>query len=292
MVKSMTGYGRSIVVCGDYSLTVEMKSVNSRFLEINCRLPRQFSAYEDSIKKAVQAALQRGKVDVFLTYEYKNGKRPPISIDKQAILSYYNELRDLCDLCGISEMPHLVEICHFPNVLLTEEIAADDEELQHGLKECVQEALQALLDLREKEGKRLIEDLQQRIQHLEEITKEIVSLAPLVASDYREKLLERMKKILADIPLDEARILQEAAIFADKADITEEITRLRSHTEQFKQTVKSTESIGRTLDFIVQEMNREVNTIGSKANFTTITKLVIEAKSELEKVREQIQNLE
>jgi len=292
VVKSMTGYGRESMACGDYNITIEIKSVNSRFLEVNTRFPRQFAACEDDAKKQIQALLKRGKVDIYLSYEYKNGKRPPISIDKQAAIAYYNELRDLCDLCGVAENPSLMQICGFPNVMQTVDISMEDEDLQKTVMSCLRAAADSLIGLRQQEGERLKTDLLQRVAYLEGLVGEISVLAPQVADDYRDKLTERMTKVLQDVPIDEARILQEVAIFADKSDIAEELTRLGSHIAQFRETMTSNDSIGRTLDFIVQEMNREVNTIGSKANFTAITKLVIDAKSELEKVREQVQNLE
>lgn len=291
MPKSMTGYGRAAAEAGDYAITIEIKSVNSRFLEVNCRMPRQIALMEDSLKKTVQKHLQRGKVDIFCNIEYKNGKRPPITIDKQAVLAYYNELKDLCDVCGVQEELSLERICSFPNVLQPQELAVDDA-LQQTVLDCLEQALALLIQLRENEGERLAQDLCRRIDIIEDLRERIALLAPKVAEDYRDKLCERMSRILQEIPIDEARIMQEAAIFADKADITEELTRLHSHCIQARQTMKESGTVGRTLDFIVQEMNREINTIGSKANFTDITKLVIDAKSELEKVREQVQNLE
>lgn len=292
MLKSMTGYG-----CGEsqtefYKVIIEMKSVNHRFLELAVRLPKQLNPLEDQLKKTIQARLFRGKVDVFVTLEETEAKKPTLKVDKDLALVYHNSLLQLAEICSIEPEVDVKTIVNFPGIITPEKEEADLDFIRPVVEDALSSALDALVKMRSVEGTNLKASLKSHNDSIRSLTGEILVCAPLVVADYRRKLKDRVKELLGDILVDEARFANEVAFFADKADITEELARMESHLQQFEEALETEEAIGRKLEFILQEMNREANTIGSKANDLALGKLVIEIKSELEKMREQAQNIE
>lgn len=292
MLKSMTGYGRGESTGDIGSFTVEIRSVNHRFLENVVRMPRIYSALEDFVKKTVAEKVARGRVDVFVTVENIENKNKTVKVDKDLALAYYNALKDLGDGLKVPAELQLIDIARFPDVVTVEEADLDMEATAKVLGEALEAALNQLVEMRRAEGERLGKDLLYRIDKLEDFLQKVRKKAPEVVVHYKEKLQARVKELLDNIEIDEAKLANEVAFFADRANITEELIRLQSHLVEFKKALNSTEAIGRKLDFLVQEMNREVNTIGSKANDLEISGMVINAKSEIEKIREQVQNIE
>ena len=292
MLKSMTGYGRGEIIVDNYKLVIEAKSVNNRFLEVVVRLPRQLYSLENEIKKRVQAVFARGKIDVFISFDQVFNKRPPISIDKDLAIAYYNLLSGLSEELDLSDRIDAATLAKFPGVVSQEKEEDVLEVLGAHVFPALEEALRGLLEMRIAEGAELLTDFRQRLARIDSLRESVSVFAPQIAAEYRDKLRIRIAALLEGQEVDEARITNEAAFFADKADICEELTRLSSHLSQFTAALESDEPVGRKLDFIVQEINREVNTVGSKANSLEITALVIDAKSELEKIREQVQNIE
>ncbi|WP_461568226.1 YicC/YloC family endoribonuclease [Thermincola ferriacetica] len=293
LIKSMTGYGRGECTGGNVVFSVEIRSVNYRFLETVVRMPRLYAALEDLVKKSVAEKVARGRVDVFVSVETENSKNKTIKVDKDLALAYYNSLKDLGEILGAPEQQiQLIDIARFPDVVVLEEGDPDMEEMAKALQTATEMALEQLVNMRREEGKRLRADLYSRIEKLEGCWVQINDRAPNVVVEYKEKLHARIKELLESVEVDESRLAAEVAFFADRSNITEELVRLQSHFAQFKAALDSAEPIGRKMDFLVQEMNREVNTIGAKANDLTISNLVIVAKSELEKIREQVQNIE
>ncbi len=284
MTNSMTGYGSGSAASEQYQLTVEVKSVNHRFLEVYSRLPKLMSPLEDRMKKQVQARLNRGKLDVFVTLEQVSAKKVSVTVDNALAMAYYNSLAELALSCGLSEQVTLHQLAAFPGVLEVQKPEDDLEELSQLLQQATDQALTALLAMRMAEGESLAADLRRRLSLINGMVTEISGYAATVVEEQRQRLQSRIADILGDIAIDEARLANELAFYADKSDITEELTRLSSHICQFEQGLAAAESIGRKLDFILQEMLREINTIGSKSNTLAISKIVIEVKSELEKI--------
>lgn len=292
MLKSMTGYGRGEHEDGSKSFSVEMRSVNHRFCEVVIKLPKYYAALEDRIRKLVQERVARGRVDVFVTIDDFGSGNKSIRVDKDLAMAYYNALKELGETLGISENVEIMEIARFPDVISLEEIQDDLEQLWPSLSQAVQNALEQLIVMRQTEGNRLKEDLKKRVNKLVTYAEEISMRAPLVVEEYREKLQSRLRDIIPDIEIDENRLMAELAIFADRSNITEELVRLRSHFQEMQNTLDMEDPVGRKLDFLVQELNREFNTIGSKSNDLKISSIVVKAKSEVEKIREQVQNIE
>jgi uncharacterized protein (TIGR00255 family) len=291
MVVSMTGFGRSKLDSELHTITVEMKSVNHRFHECYIRLPRQLMKLEDKIKKQVSELIKRGKVDIFITINGDGLVHRNLHIDWKLIRDYYqlvHEVKENFSLNGEVELNQLLSREEFITIEETEE---ENEELEQLVLQAVVLASRELKEMRMKEGDALKEDFLAHLTHFEEKVTELNSFAPRVVTQYREKLRKKMMEY-SEGTVDETRLLNEVAIMADKSDITEELTRLSSHIHYFHSTLSLSEPIGRKLDFMIQEMNREVNTIGSKANDSNITALVVELKSTLEKLREQVQNVE
>lgn len=288
----MTGFGRGAAQSERYQLTVEMKAVNHRFLELYTRLPRQLAACEDALKKQLQGYFSRGKVDVFVTLEQVGAKKTLVTVDKELAIAYHSALSELAACCGLPAEISLAQLAAM-NGVLSLESAADDEALLAGLlREAADAAAAALLRMRGREGEALAADLEKRLCFLEAQAAEIAAFAPQVVREQQQRVQQRIGELLGSVAVDEARLANEIAFFADKVDISEELTRLASHIAQFRQSLAADAPIGRKLEFIQQEMLREINTIGSKSNALDINKRVIEGKSELEKIREQIQNIE
>ena len=292
MIRSMTGYGRGEAQGLNKQFTVEIKSVNHRYLEIFIRQPRQYSLLEENIRRLVQKYIQRGRVDVFVKVEETGEKKPEIKVDKEIAIAYHKSLKDLADNLNISPDFNVFQLVSLPEVIKLEEIEDDLEQIWIILQNALTLSLEKLMDMRKDEGQTLELDLQKRVELLHSLSDKIFARSPLVVEEYRQKLQARIKDLLSEYQYDENRLSQEVVYFADKSNITEEVVRLKSHLQQFSKSLNSKEAVGRKLDFIIQEMNREMNTIGSKANDLEIAQLVVEAKSELEKIREQIQNIE
>lgn len=292
MIRSMTGYGRGEAQGAGKQITVEMKGVNHRFLEIVVRMPKQFSALEERVRKIIQEQVSRGRVDVFISLEEFGDKTKNVKVDKNLAQAYYNALKELEEHLGTSEVVDYTTIPRFPDVLAVEEDEADLEEVWNTLAAAVTEATGQFIEMRRIEGDKLAQDVLHRVEVISNLNGEIEQRSPLVVEEYRQKLDNRLKTLLPELELDPGRIATEVAIFADRSSIAEETVRLKSHLEQVRQNFHQGGSVGRKLDFIVQEMNRETNTIGSKANDLQITSMVVEIKSEIEKIREQVQNIE
>ena len=292
MVKSMTGFGRGAAQSDNFSIVVEMKAVNHRFLEIACRLPKQLLSREDALKKQLQQSISRGKLDVFVTLERTGTKKAVVKVDKDLAMAYHNSLIELAAACGLPQQVQLREVASFPGVVTVETAEDDEEEIASLLTAATDEAVAHMLTMQEQEGAALAADLSARLDLIEQQLQLVREAAPQVVADQKTRLEQRLSELLGAVPIDEARLANELAVFADRVDITEELTRLASHIQQFRQALAADEPVGRKLNFIQQEMLREANTIGSKASALSINRTVIEVKSELEKIREQIQNIE
>lgn len=291
MIKSMTGYGKSNMSKNLREYQVEIKSVNHRYLDVSIKMPRSLSYLEEEIKKAVSAKLTRGKVDVFVTFNNNSLEGRDIKINTEIARMYIKELRDLAETEGIVADIPVTEISKLPDVL-TIQNNQDDETIKNELLEVTNQAIENLVGMRKIEGEKIAQDLFTRIQDIDGKVKKISSLSTGLIEDYVVKLNTRIKELLQDQEIDEARLAQEVVIYADKCSIEEEVTRLNSHVYQFRELLNSNEAVGKKLDFMIQEMNRETNTIGSKANNLEITNEVINMKTQLENIREQVQNIE
>ena len=291
MIKSMTGYGKSNMSKNLREYQVEIKSVNHRYLDVSIKMPRSLSYLEEEIKKAVSAKLTRGKVDVFITFNNNSLEGRDIKINTEIARMYIKELRDLAESEGIVADIPVTEISKLPDVL-TIQNNQDDETIKNELLEVTNQAIENLVGMRKIEGEKIAQDLFTRIQDMDGKVKKISSLSTGLIEDYVVKLNTRIKELLQDQEIDEARLAQEVVIYADKCSIEEEVTRLNSHIYQFRELLNSNEAVGKKLDFMIQEMNRETNTIGSKANNLEITNEVINMKTQLENIREQVQNIE
>ncbi len=291
MIKSMTGYGRANLSEREREYQVEIKSVNHRYLDISVKMPRVLSYLEEEVKKEISSKVKRGKIDVFITFENNSSQGKEIKINTEIAKIYIDELKKLAEQEGILANIEVTEISKFPDVLSIEN-KQEDETIKNELLQTVSQATEKLVQMRTMEGSRIAEDLFLRIKEIQEKVKEISLLSTGLIEEYVVKLESRIKEILRNQEMDEARLAQEVVIYADKCSVEEEITRLKSHILQFEKFLNSEEAIGKKLDFIIQEMNRETNTIGSKANHLEITNDVIDVKTELENIREQIQNIE
>ncbi len=292
MARSMTGFGTGEIVGAAGRLTVEVRSVNHRFCEIVVRLPRDLSSLEDRVRSLVQASVLRGRVEVAIIRE-NQGKRPrTVKADLDLARAYASALNDLKRALSLSGTLDLSNLVTLPDLIKIEEEKEDPEALWPAVADGVRVALDRLIAMREMEGGRLASDLRQRLGRLDGYIAEVGARAPQVVQEYHARLNRRVAEMVGTAPVDQARLATEVAVFADRSDITEEVTRYQSHLAQFEATLASDGAVGRTLEFIVQELGRETNTIGSKANDLEITRRVISMKSELESLREQIQNVE
>jgi len=292
MIKSMTGFGH-----GEYSedgreFTVEIKTVNHRYSDVFIKMPRQISFLEDRVRGMVSKAVSRGKIDVYITYSNTGEGARMVSYDESLAKAYISAVEALRDTFGLKDDISVSLISKYPDVLKVEQPEEDGEVLWEGLSIAVENALASLIEMRQNEGEELKKVLLERVEYIEGLIGEISRRAPEVPKEYKQKLEARIKELIEQQNIDENRLLTEVAFFADRASIDEELVRLSSHMSQMRETLGLDQPVGRKLDFLVQEMNREVNTIGSKANDLEITKAVLEIKSEIEKIREQIQNIE
>ena len=292
MIKSMTGYGRGSTEEDGKAFNVEIKAVNNRYLDINIRLPKQIYALEDNIRKYIASRISRGKIDVYINQEKFSDDDISINVDEQLAKAYYDAFIMLRDRFNLKDDIAVSLLAKSPEVITVENKEEDLEKTWEILSRALDEALDMFIDMRSREGLKLSRDIQERCAFIHRLVLDIEERSPRVVEEYREKISQRVSEFLKDIELDQSRLLNEIAFFADKCNITEEIVRLKSHIDQFVNSLLSSEPVGRKLDFLIQEMNRETNTIGSKSNDLYITKLVVEIKSELEKIREQVQNIE
>lgn len=291
MIKSMTGYGRAKLSKDDREYQIEIKSVNHRYLDISVRIPKQLSYLEETIKKEIAKKAKRGKIDVFVTFENNSLEGKEIKINTELAKAYIDELKKLAEKENILSDIQVTEISKYPDVLNIQS-SQDDEKITEEVLETITIATDNLVQMRETEGNKISEDLLKRLNIINKKVEEIAKLSTGLIEEYVVKLEERINEILKNQEIDKTRLAQEVVIYADKCSIEEEVTRLNSHISQFKNLLNSNEAIGKKLDFIIQEMNRETNTIGSKANNLEITNGVIDIKTEIENIREQVQNIE
>lgn len=291
MIKSMTGFGRGKYENEGRIYTVDIKSVNHKYTDISVRLPRFLNSEEDKIRKRISSAISRGKVDVLVIFENYSSKGTNIRINRELAKEYIRELKSLAEETELNFNVDVIDISKFPEILKIED-DQDEELIGNELMIAVDNALEKFISMREIEGTKLIQDIEQRIYLIQNKVNEITGFSSNLVTEYMEKLKIRVNELLEPSTVDENRLMQEIVIFSDKSSIEEELTRLKSHIEQFLNLIKQTSPIGKKIDFLIQEINREVNTIGSKANCLDITNRVIEIKTEVENIREQIQNIE
>ena len=292
MVKSMTGYGRAEDTVNGCTITVELRSVNNRYLDCNVRIPRLYLFAEDAIKTRVQGIISRGKVDVFVTLDSAGADKVQVSVNKPVADGYYAALKRLAEDYGLPGDISVSLLSRFPEVLLAEKAEEDVEQMAQDICSVLDRALADFDRMRAREGERLKEDILSRAAVIEEKVSLVEERSPQTVAEYRAKLEARMNEVLSNAQLDPARILTEAAIFADKVAVDEETVRLRSHIGQLREMLSKGGATGRKLDFLIQEFNREANTIGSKCSDIEIAGHVVDIKAEIEKIREQVQNIE
>ncbi len=288
----MTGYGRAKEERSGRTITVELRAVNHRYLDCTVKAPRQYGFLDDAVKKAAAARIARGKVEVFVGVEAEEGGDVAVTVNHALAERYLAALRELGDDYGLRDDVTVSVLAKLPDVLGSERIEQDADEMIRDVTAVFEAACDGFNQMREREGEKLAEDVRDRCAAIERMVGEVEKRSPERVREYREKLLTRMREVLADTSIDETRILTEAAIYADKTAVDEETVRLRSHLHQLDGMLRETQPVGRKLDFLVQEMNREANTIGSKANDVDMARIVVDIKSEIEKIREQIQNIE
>jgi len=292
VIKSMTGYGRAREMRKKRDITVEVRSVNNRYLDCTVKMPRMYTFAEDAIKQRVQKAVSRGKVDVFITVDASAADVAKVSVNRELAAGYVAALNELAEVCGTE--PHVTpeSLARFPDVLTVTKADEDLETVSDDLCAVLDAALEAYNAMRAIEGGKLAEDIGNRLTNIENYTSQVEARSPETVSEYRQKLTNRMQEVLQNTNIDEQRILTEAAIYADKVAVDEETVRLRSHVAQLRTMLVSDEPMGRKMDFLIQEVNRESNTIGSKCNDVAIAQVVVGLKAEVEKMREQVQNVE
>ena len=293
MVRSMTGFGRGNYNESGKEFTVEIKSVNHRYIDFYIKLPRQIAYLEERVREVVSKSIFRGKVDIFISFEDRSEDSKNVMLDEALAGAYIQAVESLKDKYGLKDDISVSLVSRFPDVLRIEKTEDDEEQLWSILNKALEAAVESLVQMREKEGNELRMSLLQKVDYMENIISQITNRSPEVVIEYKQKLENRIKELLNQQTVDENRIAMEVAIFADRCSIDEELVRLGSHLLQLRDILSiKKQPVGRKLDFLVQEINREINTIGSKSNDIIITKNVLELKSETEKIREQIQNIE
>ncbi len=292
MIKSMTGYGRAVETVNGREFTVELRSVNNRYLDCSVRLPRSLSFAEDSVKQAVKNSISRGKVDVFISCRWEEGEEQTISLNKPVLEGYLNAMRQMVAEYGVADDISASALSRLPDLFVVEKPQVDEEQLEKDLMQVVELALRGYDAMRSTEGEALDRDLRSRGQTILDYVAQVEEGNGKTVADYRARLTAKLREVLENTAIDESRILTEAAIFADKVAVDEETVRLRSHLEQMNTMLSGGGAVGRKLDFLLQEMNREANTIGSKCTDVALARIVVNIKAELEKIREQTQNIE
>ena len=292
MLKSMTGYGRSESIIDGRHIIFELKSVNHKFFECNARLPRSCMFLEDKLKALVQSKISRGKVDLFLQLETLESADTEVLVNHSLASAYVKAFGDLKEEYHLPDEISLSLLARCPDLLSVHKAQEDEDALWAAVCQVAEPAIESFLNMRKAEGARLQKDILDKAKNLELLVSEVEKLTPETVSEYQERLRAKIEELLGSTHFDEQRVLTEVAVFADKVAVDEEIVRLRSHIRQLRELVESEEPVGRKIDFLVQEMNRETNTIGSKVNNAKIARIVVDNKAELEKIREQIQNIE
>lgn len=294
MIRSMTGFGRCETVRNGREITVEIRSVNHRYFEFSSRVTRGYGFLEDKLKKYVNEKVSRGKIDMYVSVGASDDLPAEVSVNHQLVAGYLSAMKEISDTYGIDNDVSVVSISRFPDVFTVHKAAEDEEQITADVLSAVDEALDSFVAMRETEGEKMKADILSRAETILSIVSEIEERSPQTVREYEQRLLERIKQTLNDndVNIDEQRILTEVAVFADKVAVAEETVRLRSHFEQLFDFLESDIPVGRKLDFIIQEMNREANTIGSKVQDAVLAHKVVDIKGEIEKIREQVQNIE
>ncbi|MBR1822677.1 MAG: YicC family protein [Ruminococcus sp.] len=292
MLKSMTGYGRAQKILNGRDILVEIRSVNHRYYEYSSRIPRAYNYIDEKLKALLKNSISRGKVEVAVTINNIEGKDTEIAINKGTAEGYVQALRSVSQELGLDDDLTLSKLIKLPDIFTIQKTPDDEEQVWSDVAEVAEEAVAKFVEMRTIEGQRLRTDITEKADGILRMVMEVERLSPITVENYRSRLYKKLSEILESKDIDEQRIITEAAVFAEKIAVDEETVRLRSHISQLKTMLGSDEAVGRKLDFIVQEMNREVNTIGSKAQDLNVTKIVVDMKAEIEKIREQIQNIE
>ncbi len=289
---SMTGFGKAEVKSKLGTFTVEMNSVNNRYLELSPRLPRQFFSLESRVREEISSLLNRGKVHIYVAFEEPENAPGRYRLNKAAARAYYQQLEDIHKELGIVHEISLQDLLILPDVTNPERVSVDDDEFWPPLQKAISAAVKAMIRMRKREGEALAKDMRQRLKKIEDLTREVEAVAPQMTQAYRDKIRTRIQQLMdAPVP-DQDRLEEEIALHAEKTDVTEECVRLRSHIVEYRRTVGLKEPVGKRLNFILQEMNREANTIASKTSLPEIASTVISIKEEIERLREQVQNVE
>ncbi len=291
LIKSMTGFGRGEFSQGTSTFSVDVRSVNHRYSDVSVRMPRAMSVLEEKVREFVSEKISRGKVDVYINCS-TFGQSSQVKLDTNLAKAYIDSLNTLKEMFGIKDDISLSLLTRFPDIMALETVEQDMEELWRILREALEIAFNSLVDMRQREGERLKSDLLEKLETVKVYAANIKEKSYSIVDEYKNKLYDRIKELTKDIPIDENRLLTEVAVFADKSSIDEEIVRLESHMEELRKALNFNGPVGKKLDFIIQEMNREVNTIGSKITDLSILNNVISIKTEIEKIREQVQNIE
>lgn len=292
MIKSMTGFGAGDAETADFKVHIEVKAVNQRFLETNYHMPYSMNMFENQLTKKIKEYASRGKLDINIRFQDLRDKAVTVKVDKGLVAAYGQALQEISSQLELSAPVTAAQIASYPDVLKLNEENADLEAAQPVLMQAMEQALESFVAMREAEGQNIQRDLLARIATLENFVGELEKLAPEIVAAYRQRLENLLREYLAKEDIEKSRIIQEVALFTDKVNYTEETVRLRSHFDQFRQIITAGEPVGRKLDFLIQEMNREINTVASKANSAGAAQFVVDVKSEIEKIREQIQNIE
>lgn len=292
MIKSMTGFGRCEIAEADRKFTVEMKGVNHRYLDVNIRMPKKLNFFESAIRNLLKQYVQRGKIDIFIGYEDMTESQMTLKYNQKLAEEYMASFKQMKEQFGLDNDVRVSTLARCPEVLTMEEQSVDEEELWSGLEKAMKGACEQFVQTKTTEGENLKKDIIGKLDGMLEVVARVEERSPQIVAEYREKLETKVKELLGDTQIDEGRIAAEVVIFSDKICTDEEVVRLKSHIKHMKETLEQTEGIGRKLDFIAQEMNREANTILSKANDLEVSNYAIDLKTEIEKIREQIQNIE
>ncbi|MCI6885874.1 MAG: YicC family protein [Lachnospiraceae bacterium] len=292
MIKSMTGFGRCEIVTAEYKLSVEMKAVNHRYLDLGIKMPKKFNYFEAGLRNLLKTYIQRGKVDVYINYEDYTDEKLCLKYNSSLAAEYMDAFRSMQEQFGIENDVKVSMLARMPEVLTMDEEPEDEEQIWKQLSEAVEAAAKKFVDSRVQEGEKLKEDLLGKLDYMEELVAFIEARSPVILREYRQKLEDKVKELLENTTIDEGRIATEVTIYADKICVDEEMVRLRSHMDATRRELLAGGSVGRKLDFIAQEMNREANTTLSKSSDLEISDRAIALKTEIEKVREQIQNIE
>ena len=294
MIKSMTGFGRCEAEINGREITVEIKSVNHRYFEFSCRTPRGYGFLDDKLKSYVNSRVSRGKIDMFVTVGANDEAPSEVTVNHQLVSGYINAMKEISDTYGVENDVTVVSLSRFPDVFTVHKPAEDEEQITNDVLSVAKTALDSFISMRETEGEKMKADILSRANTILSIVGEIEERSPQTVAEYEGRLLERIKQTLEDyeVEIDEQRVLTEVAVFSDKVAVAEETVRLRSHFAQLEKFLEYDEPVGRKIDFIIQEMNREANTIGSKVQDAVLAHKVVDIKSEIEKIREQVQNIE